>query len=261
VDPLGVLVELRAPGAATDGHHLRHVRDEPLGDEAEAVALGQRDPGLVKQPKGQGALVEGGQEGTRQRRGEEPGRNHAQAGDAEERRPVPERPFEQAAVAALQVPDQPGVAMIGARPAREQVVGEHGRHRDGGDERRQDRDDVGDPERGEEPALDPGQREQGHEDQDHDHGRVDDAGAHLLAGQRDHPQHRLRNRPRPVLAQAPDDVLDVHDRVVDELADRDGKPAERHRVDGQPEQPEDDHRDQDRDRDGRAARWPSPARS
>ena len=59
-------------------------------------------------------------------------------------------------------------------------------------------------------------------------------------------------RARPVLAQAPEDVLDVDDRVVDQFADRDGEPAQRHRVDGQARRP--GRRctvDQDRDRDRR----------
>ena len=52
---------------------------------------------------------------------------------------------------------------------------------------------------------------------------------------RDHLQHRARIGKLPVLLQAPEDVLDVDDGVVDELADGDGEAAERHRVDGHAE--------------------------
>ena len=66
----------------------------------------------------------------------------------------------------------------------------------------------------------------------------------------DHVEHGRGLPVLPVLAQPAEDVLDVDDRVVDQLADGDGQAAERHRVDRQAEQREHDRRDQDRERDG-----------
>ena len=65
-------------------------------------------------------------------------------------------------------------------------------------------------------------------------------------------KRRRRLALRPVLAQAPEDVLDVDDGVVDQLADGDRKSAQRHRIDGEPEQLKDDRRHQDR-----IPEWPS----
>ena len=42
-----------------------------------------------------------------------------------------------------------------------------------------------------------------------------------------------------VVLQAPQDVLDVDHSIVDEFADGDGEPAERHRIDRQAESAED----------------------
>ena len=49
------------------------------------------------------------------------------------------------------------------------------------------------------------------------------------------------DRSRRVLAQPPDDVFDVDDRVVDERADGDGHAAERHRVDAGAERAQHQH--------------------
>ena len=40
---LGVLVELGAPRAAADGLHLRHLQDQPLGDQPDPIGFGERD--------------------------------------------------------------------------------------------------------------------------------------------------------------------------------------------------------------------------
>ena len=63
-------------------------------------------------------------------------------------------------------------------------------------------------------------------------------------------QHRQWLGFRLVLAQSPEHVLDIDDRIVDELADGDGEAAQGHGVDAQAEQMEHDHRDQDGDRNG-----------
>ena len=70
-----------------------------------------------------------------------------------------------------------------------------------------------------------------------------------------------RRRCRAVLLQPAQDVLDVDDGVVDQLADGDGQAAQRHGVDRQAEGLEDQHGDQDRERDGRERDERSRARS
>ena len=96
----------------------------------------------------------------------------------------------------------------------------------------------------------PEQREQRHEHQHDDERGVDDAGAHFVGGGTTTLERRSADCPaRVVLAQAPKDVLDIDDRVVDEFADGDREAAERHRVDGQAHQLENDGGRQDRKRD------------
>ena len=75
---------------------------------------------------------------------------------------------------------------------RQQVVRQHRRDRQRHEQRGQDRDDVGDAQRREQPALDPGQGEQRQEHQDDDHRAEDDGRADLEAGLVDHAQGRLR---------------------------------------------------------------------
>ena len=230
VDALGMLVHLGPAGAASDRRHLGHLADEAFGDEAEAVALGERDAGVVGEAEREAALVEGRQERPRQVGGRHARDDDRRAGDPDHQPAMSESPSQEGGVAALEQPDQPGVAMVPAAVLAKQVGGQDRRQGDRDDEARQDRDDVGDAERGEEAALDARQREEWHEDEADDQGRIDDARAHLLARRRDHLKHRLRLRPLPVLAQPPDDVLDIDHCVVDELADGDGQTPERHGV-------------------------------
>ena len=106
--------------------------------------------------------------------------------------------------------------------------------------------------------FDAGQCEQRHEHEHDDDRRVEDAGAHFLARLGDHSQRRQGRRTRAILAQAPQDVLDADDGVVDQLADRDREASQRHRIDRQIEQSEDDdgdehgHRNRHQRNEGRA---------
>ncbi len=59
---------------------------------------------------------------------------------------------------------------------------------------------------------------------------------------------------RAVLAQAAKDILDVDHRIVDQFADGDREPAQRHSVDRQAHEPEHDRRREDRDGVSRSAR-------
>ena len=130
-------------------------------------------------------------------------------------------------------------------------VGEHRCHGQGDDERRQDRDDVGDAQRREEPAFHAAECEERDEDE-HDEDRAeDDRVADLAAGLVDNPQRRLRLGEMGVFAEPPEDVLDVHDGVVHEFPDGHRQAAEGHGVDRHPEPLEDEARDHDRERDGR----------
>ena len=103
-------------------------------------------------------------------------------------------------------------------------------------------------ERREEPAFDARQGEERHEDEADDDRGVDDAGAHLVRGVDDHREGRAGRALRPVVAQAPQDVLHIDDGIVHEFADGDGETAERHRVDGETQQRE--HRGGRENRDG-----------
>ena len=164
---------------------------------------------------------------------------------------LPEGPVEQTPVAGLEHAHEPGVAMAQAPHLRQQVVAKDWGQGDRGDEAGEDRDDVGHAQRREQPPLDAGEREQGDEHQDNDGGGVDDARAHLLGRLGDDGKRRRRLRLGPVLAQAPEHVLDADDGVVDQLADGDRESAQRHRIDGEAEQLKDDHRHQHGYRNGR----------
>ena len=261
VHAFGVLVELGAPGAAADGLHLRHLQDQALGDEPDAIGLGKRDARPQQHGDRKRSLVEGRQERARQKR-------RAECSDADRKDRchhheglLPEGPVEQTPVAGLEHAHEPGVAMAQAPHLRQQVVAKDRRQGDRGDEAGQDRDDVGHAQRREQPPLDAGEREQGDEHQDDDGGGVDDARAHLLGRLGDDGKRRRRLRLGPVLAQAPEHVLDADDGVIDQLADGDRESAQRHGVDGEAEQLEHDHRHQHGDRDGRQRNEPSCASS
>ena len=93
--------------------------------------------------------------------------------------------------------------LVSAVLAGQQIIGQDRRDGDRREQRGEDRDDVGDAERREQPPLDAGQRKQRHEHQHDDHRRVDDAGADLLARRRDHLQDRAgfgRGRGSPAAA-------------------------------------------------------------
>ena len=152
-------------------------------------------------------------------------------------------------VRRLELADEPALPFREAFHPRQQVIGHHGRERDRDDQAREDRDDVGVAERREQPSLDARKRKQRHEHQHDDHRGVDDARSHFVGCGNHHVEHGAGIALLPVLAQPAEDVLDIDDGVIDQLADGDRKAAQRHRVDRQAKQLEDDGRGQDRDRD------------
>jgi hypothetical protein len=143
VHAFGVLVELGAPGAAADGLHFRHLQDQPLGDEADAIGFGERDARPQQHGDGERSLVEGRQERARQQR-----RAECSDRDREDRRRdheglLPEGPVEQTPVAGLEDAHEPGVAMAQAPHLRQQVVAKNRGEGDRGDKAGEYRDDVG----------------------------------------------------------------------------------------------------------------------
>ena len=99
VDALGVLIELGAAGAPAEALHLGNLHDQPLGDGAEAVGLGQRDAGVVLQVDEDGALVERRQERPRQQYGADRRQPARRAAIRREQRARPaERPVQAACV-------------------------------------------------------------------------------------------------------------------------------------------------------------------
>ena len=77
---------------------------------------------------------------------------------------------------------------------------------------------------------------------------IDDADLERGLAHDDRRRQSLGLRPRRVLAQAPDHVLHVDDRVVHQRADGDRHAAERHRVDAGAERPQREHRRRQRQR-------------
>ena len=165
--------------------------------------------------------------------------------------PLPgEGALQQRAVGALERAHEPALGLFQPLQARQHVVGHHRRQRDGDHEAGQDGDDVGLAERREQTAFDAGEGKQRHEHQHDDERGVDDAGANFVGGGHHDIEHRARIALLAVLAQAPEDVLDVDDRIIHQLADGDRQAAKRHRVDGKPHQMKDDGGRQDRDGNG-----------
>lgn len=86
-----------------------------------------------------------------------------------------EGPIEQPLIAGFEDAHHRAVLLRAGLRLAQQKVSKHRRHGDRSHQRSQDRDDVGDAKRCEEPPLDARKREQWHEHQDDDERRVDDA--------------------------------------------------------------------------------------
>ncbi len=105
---------------------------------------------------------------------------------------MPERPAQQPAVAALQDADKKPLVLVEPLQPGQHVVRHDRRERDGDNQARENRDDVGLSKWREEPPFDAREREERHEDQNDDHRGVNDAGADLLARRYDHVEDRPR---------------------------------------------------------------------
>ena len=116
-------------------------------------------------------------------------------------------------------------------------------------EAKRGRDRQRDDERRKKPAGNPAHREHGNENENDGEGRVNDRAADLDRGIEHDAECRQRLRCMAVLAQAAQDIFHVDHRIIHNLADGDGEPAERHRVQRQTEPFQDDHRGEERERD------------
>ena len=131
---------------------------------------------------------------------------------------------------------------------RQEHQREHGGERQGHGHRGEHREPVAHRERAKELSGHAGEEEHGDEHQDHDHRGEDDGAAHFERSVEDDQQDRLRTLGAG-LAQATMDVLDVDDRVVHDLAQRDDEPRDHHRVERSAEERQNGCRRQERDGD------------
>ena len=258
--PLHVLVELGPPRPPAGGRHLGHLQEKPLDGAAERARLGQARPRQGHRADDQRALVERGQERAPQERGRSSSSSsRQQAGRRQHRARAPQGAGQQPRVAA---PHGGGQGRLAGRrrAAGQQIEAEHRRQRQGHQQRRRQRDEVHQPQGLQQPPLDAGQKEDGQHHQPHDQGGEDDGRADLAARfvHDAEPRAALRGGAARVLAQAPADVLDVDDGVVDQRAHGDGHAPEGHAVDGQPQRAQPDHRGQQRQRDGEQGDGPRP---
>ena len=250
VDALRVLIELGATGPTAGGDDLGDLAHEALGERAEAVRFLERCTRPGADVDSEGSFVErweelAAEERHRRCRGddERQSRGHHRLG-------VPHREREDAAVRRLDLANEPPVVVIHPLHRRQEVRAQRRGDREGDDERRQDRHDVRDAERREQASFDSAQREEWHEDQDDEHRREHDRVSYFARGITDDVDGWTRALEAAVLAEAPEHVLDVDDRVVDELANGDGEAAEGHGVDGETKGAKDERRDDERQRDG-----------
>ena len=140
-----------------------------------------------------------------------------------------------------------------ALPLRRRLSPEQERARRRRDEQRdaqrgEGREHVRRAERRKDLPGDAGEKEHRDEHERDQERRVHDGAPHLERGVEDHGVAGCAIRTVARELQAPVDVFDVDDRVVHDLAERDGEASEGHDVDGRAEQPESDQRRQERQR-------------
>ena len=235
VHPFRMFVQFGSAGSAAHLGNLRNLHGQLLGQCCDAVGLFQRGAGVEQHVHRERAFVEGRQERAR-KEGHAGGnrQNHDQR-TRQQGAGMIERPVQQAGIPALEPGRQRAVARMQLLHARQQVVAQHGGDGDGHHHAGQDGHHIGNAQGGEQAAFDAGQGKQGHKHQHHDQGGIDHARAHLAGGGGNHRQGRERLRFQAVFLQAAQHVFDVHHRVVHQLANGDGQPAQRHGVDRQSE--------------------------
>ena len=234
--------------AATSGT----LEQKPFDGAAEGARLGQARPRQGHRADDQRALVERGQERPPQERGRRRRRRRERARRRQHRARAPQGMGQQPPVAPADRGGQGRLAGGRRAAGGQQVEAEHRRQGQGHDQRRGQRDEIYERQRLQQTPLDAGEEEDRQHDQPDDQGGEHDGRADFPARLVHHPEPGPppRRRPPRVLAQAPADVLDVDDGVVDEGPDGDRHAPEGHAVDGQPQGAQAHDRGQQRQGDG-----------
>ncbi len=180
VGTLGMLVELgpaRASRRRDHGRVLQHAFFDAATDGIRLVEIGARDGDGRNRER---PFLELGQEPATHDGEGSHGDEHAQKRRGREGHRPTETPAHRGLVGALECSHEPAlpVRLDDLRPGQEDRAQHrcHG-HRD--DERGQDPHDVGQSQRAQHPALDPGEEEERQEDDRDDQRRVDDRAPHL----------------------------------------------------------------------------------
>ena len=195
------------------------------------VGFAERGTGVEQQRHGQRALVKRRQKRARQPGGAEQHQRAQHGGAQAQRAPAGKAPIQRARHQALELAHQPAVGVLARRQGGQQPVAQHWRHRQRHQQAGQNRGDVRHAQRGEQPAFDAGQGKQRHKHQHHHQGGHHHAGAHLVAGGDNHPQDVRRRAFGRQRLQPAQHVFHVHQRVVHQLANGDGQPAQGHDID------------------------------
>src|SRR5215204_6168042 len=103
MNAFGVLIQLGAAGSAPDRFHLGHLNKKLFCEQAEAVRLGQRNPGIVLQRKDERAFVEWRQEASRQLRGGIAGNDNGDGYRPDDNPTMSECPIKQDPVRMLEI--------------------------------------------------------------------------------------------------------------------------------------------------------------
>src|SRR5262249_32619247 len=161
---------------------------------------------------------------------------------------VPHRPDKQYFVEELELSQKKAVSIL-AEAYRKEIIRQPWRNGDRHEKTAQNRDHIGNSQRGKKSTLDSRQREQRQKDQDNYDCRIEHPGPDLLAGVGDYFQNRPRLTAFSIFIQAPQNVFEIDDSIVHEFADRNCQPAQGHRIDRQAESLKNAERHHDRERD------------
>src|SRR5207244_6240666 len=212
--------------------------------------LGQRDRRVRDGHEHQVAFIQRGHEFLADARDQRHGPGDHQHGHAQRQRPMAQRPAKNRAVD----PDQrthDGIRLFPTDLAPDQETAEHRNERDRENRGTHHRERLGEGQRVEELALLAGEGEHGDEGQDDDDHREEDRPPDETGGL----EHRLGHTEAvpgvdTALLDEAVGVLRDHDGGVDEYADRDGDPRQRHDVGADAQVPHEQERDQHREREG-----------
>jgi hypothetical protein len=234
LDALRVLVEFRAAGPAGDPGHFGVGQEHSLDHSSQFVRLPQRGSGQGNGADRQRPFVELGEEHTTEEWDGRPSREEQGQGRDDHGPRLPQRRAQQPAVHVFEHADDPGLLALRDRAAPgQQQRAEGRRQREADDQRGGQRDHVGHAPGAKQSALDARQEKDRQEHQQDDDRGEDDRRPHLgarVVDDCDWVLATVRRKPG-ILPESADHVLDVNDRVVDQVADGDGHAAQRHRVD------------------------------